>query len=1105
MTYLAPKKYFSQKLVLSQWLLTRFGIDPLAEHKDGNRRVPPIARLTKTFQGAESGLSANRQHRYLDAMLAHWQPSWAYDESRLRAFDDNIVTHTDVINRRRREPIEWKYFQWASLLFAEIYLSEYFRDREALRGDLNAYVQRFNAYWQGRNYDTGIKPFEPEDLNKLCLQNATGSGKTLLMHVNVLQFKHYVQQYGLADQYGQVILVSPNARLSTQHQQELTASNLANERLQPDGGDLLIGESEGLKRINVIEITKLHSEAGVQRMAVGSFGDNNLLLVDEGHRGLGAGRRKDEEKGWLDKRDQLAANGFTFEYSATFKEAVVAANDAAIETAYAKNILFDYSYRYFYEDGYGKDYRIFNLPNDHERQERNYLTAALLSFYQQLRLFADKKDAWRDYNLARPLWVFVGASVVKDDGRKESGRQYEDRASDVAKIVHFVAGFLAAPDESRKAIARLLANQGDQLGLVDAANRNLFYDAFSYLESLKLDADAVFSDICERLFGASGPAPLRVERITGDSGELLLRLEGAEKPFGLINVGDAVGLAKHLERQFADTDFVHIAESQFADPKFAEVRQDSSPINLLLGSKKFIEGWDCWRVSSMGLMNTGKREGSQIIQLFGRGVRLKGKDMSLMRTSRYQKVMPPQHIPLLETLNVFGVGADFMETFKRYLEDEGLPGNDQPHIEKLTLNKFAPALGEELKILRPKHRPGADRVYDFKLDGPYIRVTGPDMAALEQLAQQPLLIDRYPKLGTMVAPEQDGAGAVTTIPAPVSFDAMRLSLLDWQLLYLALERHCHQHGYANLLIDANMLRPLLARTDWYQIRIPAAHWQLAMDNAATWQSVALETLSRLCDWLFQRNKRAYLEPRMELVTLNDYPDNIPVEDEYTIRVDQNQEALVKDIQKLAQYFDNGQADNYTSSANAVNGQHLDAHLFNPLLQAGDDRIRIEPVALNESEYRFVQDFKAWLEQHAQALEEAGESFYLLRNRVFRGVGFFEAGGFWPDFILWHNDAEGAQTIVFTDPHGLRVSESAHSGKVQFSQSIKNIETRINQGATVPVRLESAILSPSNAAQIRSLWNMTDAELTALHVFFMQDTPAYIDKLCAVARTGSPVT
>jgi len=1099
MPYLSPKKHFGQKLVLNQLLLTRFGIDPLKEHWDGNRRVSPIERFTKIFKTREPGLSGNRQHHYLGDLLAEWQPTWAYNESQLLAFDDNIVAHTDVINRRRRDPIEWKYFQWASLLFADMYLFEYFQDREALRGELNGYLTRFNAYWEGRGFTTGISPYEPADLNKICLQNATGSGKTLLMHVNVLQFKHYVHQYDLADQYGQVILVSPNERLSTQHQQELTQSALPNERLQPGGGDLLIGESEGLKRINVTEITKLHSQAGVQRMAVASFGDNNLLLVDEGHRGLGAGQRRNEEKSWLEKRDRLAANGFTFEYSATFKEAVVAANDAAIEVAYARNILFDYSYRYFYEDGYGKDYRIFNLPNDQERQEHNYLTAALLSFYQQLRLSADKKTVWRDYNLARPLWVFVGASVVKDDGKKEAAKQYNERASDVAKILRFVASFLANPHDSKAAISRLLANEGHRLGLIDASNHNLFYDAFSYLEDIRLDTETVFADICDRLFGASTPAPLRVERIAGDSGELLLRLEGAEAPFGLINVGDAAGLAKHLERQFADTDFVQVVDSQFADPKFAEVRQDSSPINLLIGSKKFIEGWDCWRVSSMGLMNTGKREGAQIIQLFGRGVRLKGKDMSLMRTSRYQKVVPPPHIGLLETLNVFGVGADFMETFKRYLQDEGLPGNDQPHIEKLTLNKFDPALGEELKILRPKHRPGAGRVYDFKLDGPYIRLTGPDMAALERLAQQPLLIDRYPKLGRMIAPDQDGDGVVIKAPTPVRFDGMRLSLLDWPKLYLALERHCRQHGYANILVEADALRPLLARTDWYQIRIPDAHWQLTMDNAATWQSVALETLARLCDWLFHRSKRAYLEPRMELVTLNEYPDNIPADDEYSVHIDQNREALIKDIQKLAHHFDSGQLGAYTSNAGAVNGEHISAHLFNPLLHADDERIRIAPVALEQSEYRFVQDFKAWLKDHAQTLEENGEAFYILRNQVFRGVGFFEAGGFWPDFILWHIDAEGAQTIVFTDPHGLRVGEGRGSDKIQFSKLIKDTENRINRHAEVKVRLESVILSPSNAAQIRSLWNMTEDELADLHVFFMEKTPKYLDQLAGVAR------
>ena len=55
---------------------------------------------------------------------------------------------------------------------------------------------------------------------------------------------------------------------------------------------------------------------------------------------------------------------------------------------------------------------------------------------------------------------------------------------------------------------------------------------------------------------------------------------------------------------------------------------------VLIGSKKFTEGWSSWRVSTMGLMNVGQGEGAQIIQLFGRGVRLKGHCMSLKRSGK---------------------------------------------------------------------------------------------------------------------------------------------------------------------------------------------------------------------------------------------------------------------------------------------------------------------------------------------------------------------------------------------------------------------------------------------------------------------------------------
>lgn len=45
--------------------------------------------------------------------------------------------------------------------------------------------------------ETGAEPFrdfEADELNKIAFWNATGSGKTLLLHVNIHQYLHYFQQ-----------------------------------------------------------------------------------------------------------------------------------------------------------------------------------------------------------------------------------------------------------------------------------------------------------------------------------------------------------------------------------------------------------------------------------------------------------------------------------------------------------------------------------------------------------------------------------------------------------------------------------------------------------------------------------------------------------------------------------------------------------------------------------------------------------------------------------------------------------------------------------------------------------------------------------------------
>lgn len=94
---------------------------------------------------------------------------------------------------------------------------------------------------------------------------------------------------------------------------------------------------------------------GDKTVAIDAFEGNNLVLVDEGHRGATGG----EEGAWMRFRNALCEAGFSFEYSATFGQAVK--GNKALTDLYARSILFDYSYRYFYGDGFGKDYQILNL------------------------------------------------------------------------------------------------------------------------------------------------------------------------------------------------------------------------------------------------------------------------------------------------------------------------------------------------------------------------------------------------------------------------------------------------------------------------------------------------------------------------------------------------------------------------------------------------------------------------------------------------------------------------------------------------------------------------------------------------------------------------
>lgn len=1090
-TRAAQPPEFTQSLVLNQWLFGLFGLDSTDGYytlADGSR-VSLLDAFKQRFQlnqDSEEGLDENNVHRFHHALINQITgelPGVSKDE--LLAFDQNIVRHTLAVNAeralRRERPLVWKYYQYLSLLFVEIYLDRYFRDPQGLAQAINAHIARFNdgkdeaqqlpLLDEGRDAALG--------LNKLALWCATGSGKTLLMHVNLLQYRHHLAQAGRSGELNRILLLTPNEGLSRQHLDEFAAAGIEAELFDKNARGLFAG-----KAVEIIDIHKLADDMGDKTVAVDAFEDGNLVLVDEGHRGASGG----ETGKWLKRRDQLCEKGFSFEYSATFKQAVK--GDAALTRRYARSIVFDYSYRYFYGDGYGKDYQILNLDKDTERSHRRkYLVACLLASYQQLRLYEDKKTALQAFNLERPLWIFVGGSVTKGFNKGE--------ASDVVEILKFLATFAS----DRAASARLIED-ALTTGLVAADGKNIFANRFGYLLELDLSGAELFIDICARLFNAPGGGALHVEHLKGSTAELALRF-GENAVFGVINVGEAKKLHDLCDTAELRKLGLFASEREFAESLFDRINDRDNRISLLIGSRKFTEGWNSWRVSTLGLMRIGQSEGAQIIQLFGRGVRLKGHGWSLKRSKAMR--LPagtdkPRHIELLETLNVFGIHADYMAQFKQFLEDEGLPPDQD--AEEIVLPVIHNLGAHKLKVIRLKPEiNGVQTAFGtaFRQLAPVPQLAPPTGEQDLWLLRNKVQLNWYPKIQAMKATGLSGGDGIADLDRG-TLSARHVGLLDLDRAWFELLRFKNERGWHNFDIPRPAIDDLLASSDWYELLIPDTMLTLdSFDKVAVWQEIAEALLKKYAERYYSFRKKGWEEPHLEYAELTVDDPNFPevgagVGEEqgiYRLSVEKSEATLITQLKQLGDELRKrvAVADRRMTGGNAtVDILSFKGHLYEPLIKVSGTSISVKPVSLNEGEMRFVRRLKEYCAAHPAEFE--GKPLFLLRNMSRgRGVGFFEAGNFYPDFILWRLDG-GKQRITFVDPKGIRQLSWANEPKLDFYKTIREVEARVGDPN---VSLRSFIVSVTPAAEMALHWGVTREQIAERSILFDEDA-RYIEVL-----------
>lgn len=225
-------------------------------------------------------------------------------------------------------------------------------------------------------------------------------------------------------------------------------------------------------------------------------------------------------------------------------------------------------------------------------------------------------------------------------------------------------------------------------------------------------------------------------------------------------------------------------------------------------------------------------------------------------------------------------------------------------------------------------------------------------------------------------------------------------------------------------------------------------------------------------------------PHLEYQELSENDPNFlgtkddPGDGYYRILIERSQDEIVAKLEELKASIIGGTLRPW--EFHGLKALWFGRHLYEPLLYMDNNIVEISPVPLNKGERLFVEDIKAYHDTSADFF--ADKELYLLRNlSKGRGVGFFEAGNFHPDFIVWLLVGD-RQYVLFVDPKGIR-NIAQTDPKIQFHKTIKEIEQRLGDPN---VQLESFIISNTASHTMRMLWGMDKSQLEACHVLFQEE-------------------
>jgi hypothetical protein len=517
-----------------------------------------------------------------------------------------------------------------------------------------------------------------------------------------------------------------------------------------------------------------------------------------------------------------------------------------------------------------------------------------------------------------------------------------------------------------------------------------------------------------------------------------------------------------------------IEQDAISDSLFDSIKRENSTINILIGSKKFIEGWDTWRVSCMGLLNIGKGEGPQIIQLFGRGVRLKGKNLSLKRSGNPE-------ISILETLNIYGISADYIGKFLSAIKKEEVEF-EEIKVPVRVLNR---------EIWKDFPYPTKDESKRFERERVlHLRVDTTISASMNLV----------PSMAVYMAQEQredvQSSEVETQIASKSIAELVDIELFDWTRIYTELLEFKKERGYLNLSFDLETLKEILKGR--CKVIVPNDFEVKDLEDLEGLENIAISLLKSYIDKFYKKEKGRF---EKDIITYKPAGEQLSLfrlasdkVEYYTLTVPVKDQKSIEKIEKLKRLVENMDALlDEQKEKDILPRIVIDNSVFVPLLlEEGGilkrEDVSISPPGLNDGEKRFLEGLRDYLDKNRELLDEY--HIVLLRNEAREGVGFMlDWGEFYPDFILWIREKKGNRMdIVFVEPKGLKmVGEVLNYEKVRFlSEGLK--ETFKKQYENWQVEVKGFILSttPHQELQRGQASIKSKEEYEEKNILFLED-------------------